>query len=584
MTYSRSPAWQWSSGTPYTFSDWSDHIGVEVSGSKFTLWTQNLKDIYRKIQPYPDQNLDCTTAFLASPFNPKWLRIPCSVSLANVIVICEDNDTVSSGTISRKRSAIECPNAWLKSNIFCLRIEQLNVTEWQKMSITKEKILCDMGDGTGLGTKTLPFHLSFFHQWSGNSQQKLILTITGYPNCTLLPSDMDGSIGGYSAVVEGPCEELVSQAHSFLCYTLAFSIDLEVCLPGHYQCESGTCILNAYRCDGVGHCEDNSDETNCTNACYALDHHTRTFECYVNCSKPFCLCSDHYYQCKVGGCVSWTTVCDCEDNCADGSDEVSCPDYTCTTPLYRYHSEFEVGTFHCNVHQSILVSLVGDKIPDCLDNLVDEALYINISTGLQQEENTRCEIFGDIPCQNGLPRCFPRDQLCIFDRHDPAVMKSCRSGEHLRNCFDFECPRHFKCPHSFCVPFYLACDGRYDCPDGEDELDCDASCPGLLKCASDGLCVHPSNIGDGSVDCKLSGDDDKGYQHFQCPSYCDCRGLSASCAGHFLLGPVLWKWSLNSLNYSGSFYKLTAGSIKKRYQKFYDINSPFQSVVLLHKQ
>ncbi len=130
-------------------------------------------------------------------------------------------------------------------------------------------MFCSIGDSTSLGSESLRFHQSLFHHLGANSKRKFILTKTEYSNCSLVPSDIEGSI---FSIIDGPCEELVSQADSFLCYTQAFSIDSEVCLPGHYQCESGTCILNAYRCDGVSHCDDNSDEINCTNVCYILEH------------------------------------------------------------------------------------------------------------------------------------------------------------------------------------------------------------------------------------------------------------------------------------------------------------------------
>ncbi len=522
----------------------------------------HLSDIYSNLQPNLSKKAACTTAFLASPFNPKWLRIPCNVAMTPVVVICESNLTALPPRAFRKRSDSECPRAWLKSNLFCLT-EQINVRDWQETVTAEDNIPCHMDGITGLGVTLSDFPVSFLHQWSGNSKTKFILTKTRNFSCILVPSNMDSNIRSYSSVVNGPCEDLKRQADSFLCHTSPFVIEPDVCLPGHYRCQSGTCILSEYQCDGISHCKDNSDEKNCTHVCYNLDTKIHSVNCYVNCSRPFCICSEHYYQCKVGGCVPWTRVCDCIENCADGSDEDSCPDNICSLPFYRNRSCYKDGMFHCSIERGIPVILVGDKIPDCMDNLVDEELYINISTGLQPKENTQCEKSGNIPCQDGLPRCFPREQLCIFERHELAGIKYCRNGEHLRNCFDFECPWHFKCPYSFCVPFYATCNGRYDCPDGEDELDCDTPCPGLLRCALDGLCIHPNNIGDGSVNCKLSGDDEVEYQHFQCPSYCDCRGLSATCAGHILQDPIFWNWPMNYLNYSNTDIRWSTNVIER---------------------
>ncbi len=529
-------------------------------------WPRSLIGIYSKFQPHLGTDMNCTAAYLASPYNPKWLRIPCDISVTSAVIICEANSTSNwTGLIKktfRKRSDFDCPQTWFKSDLLCLSLVQMNTSGWYVPNVigTRDFAVCNDGKDTGLANRRI-LSLSFLHQWSGNSNRRWIISKAGGSNCSLSPSDMDGSMGGYSVVLRGPCENLIAKADYVLCDVPVQTVEFDICLPGHFRCQSGTCILNTYQCDGVNHCEDSSDETDCNNVCWVSDTKADDVNCFTNCSRPFCRCSEHYYQCKGGGCIPWSSVCDCKGNCADGSDEESCPDNTCTIPLYRSHSEYQLGLFHCDTEQSISVALVNDKMPDCLKNLQDEEFYVNISMGHQQKENTRCERSGDIPCQDGLPRCFPRDQLCIFERHDPGGINWCRNGEHLRNCFDFECPGHFKCWYSFCIPFHMACDGRYDCPDGEDEWDCEEPCQGLLKCAADGFCVHPNNIGDGKVQCKLSGDDEVVYQHFHCPSYCNCKGLSATCAERALLGPKLWEWPLNSLNYSKTEFQLNSNSI-----------------------
>ena len=43
------------------------------------------------------------------------------------------------------------------------------------------------------------------------------------------------------------------------------------------------------------------------------------------------------------------------------------------------------------------------------------------------------------------------------------------------------CPGMYHCPDSFCLPFHKVCDGKSDCPDGADEINCKSyTCPGKV--------------------------------------------------------------------------------------------------------
>ncbi|XP_060567599.1 uncharacterized protein LOC132726308 [Ruditapes philippinarum] len=70
-------------------------------------------------------------------------------------------------------------------------------------------------------------------------------------------------------------------------------------------------------------------------------------------------------------------------------------------------------------------------------------------------------------------KVFPLSVRCVFDIDDAGLMIGCRSGSHLQDCDDFECPaKTVKCPRSFCLPLRFICDGVKHCPDGDDENDC----------------------------------------------------------------------------------------------------------------
>ena len=106
----------------------------------------------------------------------------------------------------------------------------------------------------------------------------------------------------------------------------------------------------------------------------------------------------------------------------------------------------------------------------------------------------------------------------------------CRNGKHLANCTAAVCPHHYKCINYYCVPFSYTCDGRQDCPLGDDEQYCvNRTCDGLFKCQSSNKCLHFYEVGDGMIDCP-DGDDELFTNLPICPSSCNCLMNALSCS------------------------------------------------------
>ena len=80
--------------------------------------------------------------------------------------------------------------------------------------------------------------------------------------------------------------------------------------------------------------------------------------------------------------------------------------------------------------------------------------------------------------------------------------------------------------------FQKVCDTIDDCPNGEDEISCgvDSSCPGMLYCKEDKMCIHPHNYCDGITHCLLSLDDEFSCADPGCPSGCRCLGKTTYCS------------------------------------------------------
>ena len=76
-------------------------------------------------------------------------------------------------------------------------------------------------------------------------------------------------------------------------------------------------------------------------------------------------------------------------------------------------------------------------------------------------------------CDYGSSECYSPNKHCMFERDMGGNPVHCSDTEHLQYCTLHECPNAFKCNGSYCIPNHMVCDAIVDCPDGEDEYDCD---------------------------------------------------------------------------------------------------------------
>ncbi len=593
---------RWTDNTPYTYSDWVEKADMEPHKITFPdfqnylvlpdmHFPKELKESCMTFQPHLTDEFNCTVMFLSNPYHPVWLSVPCNMTLQRMEIICEfhidytndstdtrDNFGISVGCgSSLHRESKECADdGWWYINANCLKpvpasypashqVRDFNLSP----DITLLAQACESLNAATVGTSSvdfLPYHdyLTMLFRSTGTI---LLLPEPGQVTCGLVQSS---GFDTARITVENNvlCETAMRVANAVICVQSAFQVHVQTCLPGHYRCEDGTCILAAYHCDGFPHCPDATDEVNCT-VCSSSPKHSWV-DCFSGCKQPYCHCSTHYFQCKAGGCVPWTVVCDCEKNCLDNSDEAWCSQALVANCGNETESRLkDHGSFHCDNNTSVAIELVNDFIADCHDSVVDEEMYINFTAGIQMQTSQTCSQDG-IPCVDGFIACFPGTSLCVFERDETGRTTHCRHGNHLRNCYNFTCPTMFKCPHSYCVPLNVACDGRADCPNGEDEAvsQCkDGICQGLLKCSKDNVCVHPRYIAEGTAQCIRSRDDEALYQLVECLPPCHCKGLSVSCAGFELAKIPKFHFQVKALNLSQSLH-----AVRRFFLRFHNTN------------
>ncbi len=253
---------------------------------------------------------------------------------------------------------------------------------------------------------------------------------------------------------------------------------------------------------------------------------------------------NHSFYCKNGRLISMLYICDRENDCEDSiiSDEHNC---TCDLALFQKkisgeclaYMKADTGvTIHKSTHytcvdnSTIDALFINDLVVDCEAGEDEHHLY----SLLLDDMHLSCLNADQIPCRDGHSKCFNFSEVCLFKLNSVNHMVPCRTGEHLEECKQFECNLNFKCPYFYCVLYSGLCDGKWDCPNGEDEgHQCgnNRTCPNMFKCKYSSSCIHIRNVCDGIVDCNLKDDEMLCDIKDVCPLFCVCFLYGLKCIG-----------------------------------------------------
>ncbi|TGZ75011.1 hypothetical protein CRM22_000639 [Opisthorchis felineus] len=281
-----------------------------------------------------------------------------------------------------------------------------------------------------------------------------------------------------------------------------------------FVCDRTRCVDLSVRCDGNFDCVDRSDELNC---------------------EP---CKNNELRCSDGTCIKRQSLCDQVKNCPNGEDE---------DPEFCVRKKCP-GQFLCRVTLSDCVERACSARTLCPDH-TDQAEEV-CSFQLEPQKPI-------VTCREGEFQCADAKQ-CVASLYVCDGFEDCEDGSDEMNCPSASTlsgqPQHhsqavelneFKCPGGLSIPLDWVCDGRADCPGGEDEEIGPSTvskcvpkykglrespnkysiCPkGTVQCGSvttlsEPKCIDQSKLCDGTYDCPDFADELTG-----CDEPCEARG------------------------------------------------------------
>ncbi|KAK6971009.1 G-protein coupled receptor GRL101 [Biomphalaria glabrata] len=268
-----------------------------------------------------------------------------------------------------------------------------------------------------------------------------------------------------------------------------------------FLCDKYFSISYNYVCDGINDCRNGEDEQVCS---------------YEYKSLEFCLERNSFFcpdpNLLRRKCISESQVCDMIEDCPDGRDESDCDDCILTqcSPNVCIPDHW---TLNCSTINYLIVNetsndenVININVSEPKVNLLE---FITLCTKTSQENNT----------------CIKQSQhnnfwtpTCIYmrDRHGNTI--GCSDLSHLSNCTTFICPENFfKCRNSYCIPDTFMHDRVLDCPLGEDEVRQNYYSGSDFSCYNSDKEINPIYICDGKPNCPR-GDDELNCMNPICPS------------------------------------------------------------------
>ncbi len=291
----------------------------------------------------------------------------------------------------------------------------------------------------------------------------------------------------------------------------------------------------------------------------------------------------HLFQCPTQRYISASFVCDGQSDC---SETLSFDEYQCSYKhIFAENVSYEGIITRCL--PPLYKSATGRCIPllsPCLESKSKQVSNDTYRSKLEEEptvtnhsqmdvsnerfnsQQSICNIPYQLSCGDSCRECHNFSEICVYQLSKDGGLKPCSGGEHLADCSKFECNMIFKCPQFYCVMWLYVCDGKWDCPHGNDEFtlsECSVFkvCADKFKCKFTDICIHLGQVCDQQNDCPMRDDEYLcAVAGISCPEFCTCLAYAVMCKNITLTNELLQKlftFSFVSIYHANNVYRQT---------------------------
>ena len=463
--------YEWTSGAPVAFQQYKHYYykrnivyyncNAEKGGNlcpNITTIKTSARDMLHFVNGPMISNQACTLMLLSNMKEPDWISISCNENFVNIIICkrIKHNKHETNYIIGENKSTefYMCRSMTLLINNKCYAFL------WRK----NEKVFdnfCSKFKAKGVSTNKLTYFYHIFAAVSSINQFPLLIFQNNLQLQILKVHKLFGRLRFTQTLVESN-----TVSGNYICTLNKHKIHIGINI---FYCRLGGYILQAYTCDGINDCpNDSSDENMCT---CDEEHYSKN-------SNNTCMkmqrrhnithCTHNYFMDITGSCKKYV--------------------FNMVTINNKSHmrENKKMKMFLCNNGQTLSITLVNDLISDCGPDSEDEPILLAIKA---RNQTFHCKPW-EFPCMEGHKKFFNFTDICHYQLNEENHLIPCRNGGHLENCRKFECNVMFKCPDYYCVAWTYVCDGKWDCPYGEDEFNNEVCigksvCDKMFKCRNE---------------------------------------------------------------------------------------------------
>ena len=466
------------------------------------------KETQNELYPLITETKLCVMLLLSNLAYPQWISVACDLKILDHVLCTTDNRVPISQNTSHISGDYTCPNKSITKYGICYvlswfngKVLNINVKELSHKAISQPCLRNKMPMKVIKDIETMDFLFRSIDEGqlvllSPHSTNISLITRFSYEIIWLRAQHKKQVVNRNKAMGYFICETRLTQ--------------LRKKLGNSFPCQDDSLMSILYICDEMIDC-------NIKNNFTKYMHEIQRLCKEMGASKQL-YCPPLLHLTYTGQCMMYSKQ---------------------IPNIYEKDHILEVRNVQnkCTKNSSLNAFLINDGVLDCPDKDDEQLLREALKNTVSDKKQDICSQHGSLSCFPGSLKCFDINEICLYKLDKLNHLYPCRTGSHMKECSQFECIQHFKCPGYYCIPWGYVCDGKWDCPYGQDESNSSScnmkrTCKNMFKCKNSQICIHIYDICNNFEDCPNSDDEALcELRNIVCPDICTCLGFALMCEG-----------------------------------------------------